>query len=76
MEQAEAIVDVAADWGVELTVRPGYSGRGMYGKSVIALVADSISALVMVGFAAGEIGIPFDVLPTRTDSMGLGVVIY
>jgi hypothetical protein len=78
-DQAEQLAEGLADeFGIDVEVRPDYSGRGMYGATVPAFVTDEDAdkVLAALGFVAGKRGIPFDDLPTRTDSMGLGVVIY
>ncbi len=51
-------------------VSEGYSGRGMYGKTTTGVVCSNVDDAV---FAMGKLGIEDS---RRTDSMGLGVVIY
>lgn len=78
LEQLEELVDNAENYvggWTEIEVREDYSGRGMYGKSVPAVVADNDIRPALF-YAAGELGIDFDEVPQRLDSMGLGVVIY
>lgn len=79
LEQAEDIAEAAneaSDWRYDIQVREGYSGRFMYGEQVTAFTADSTAALMAIGYAAGQVGVRLDDVPTRTDSMGMGVVIY
>jgi len=79
LEAAEAIVERMDDNGAERAeVREDYSGRGMYGRTVVAVVAESISefydaALDLV--EDGEIKAS-DVKGLGTDGMGRGIVIY
>jgi hypothetical protein len=56
-----------------------YSGRGMYGKTCLAITGDRID-LLAIGFTIGsgyndEVD-PSDLVGAREDSMGLRVVIY
>lgn len=81
IEQVEALVQAMQALDVEAEILPDYSGRGMYGRTCIAITSDTSGrAQMALAFAAGQLadeaGIDFDDLPTRTDSMGLGVVIY
>ncbi len=80
IEQVEALVQSMRAFDIEAEVRPDYSGRGMYGRTCTAIVSDDPRVMAALAFVAGmladEAGIDFDDLPTRTDSMGLGVVIY
>jgi hypothetical protein len=74
LEQAEGIVDyMDRELGVEAVVRETYSGRGMFGKSVPAIVTDNIIA---VGYAAAALDVPYQDCPRRTDSMGTSLVVY
>jgi hypothetical protein len=74
IEQAQRIASyMEGNLNCEAEVREDYSGRGMYGKTVPAIVTDNAVAL---GYAAGVLGIPDEDLPTRRDSMGLGFVFY
>ena len=67
-------------------VRDSYSGRGMYGEETYAVVFDSQSdyqrALLYAAFNLGETGaddvegLLADLAKLRTDSMGLGIVVY
>ena len=58
-----------------------YSGRGMYGKTCIAITGDDINFL-MLGVALNEYfsnyheDVPESVYRYRTDSLVLGIVIY
>lgn len=79
-DQAYEIQDEAWDLGVDIDVREDYSGRGMYGKKVVAFVTAGdvslVKAAIAIGYAGDLINIPFQDLPTRVDSMGRGYVIY
>lgn len=76
IEQANEIEDVLVDLGYEVEVRDDYSGRGMYGATVPAFVADDTGVMTAIGYAAAIAEVPLEDLPRRTDSMGRGVVIY
>lgn len=80
VEQVEALVQAMQTLDVEAEVDPNYSGHGMYGRTTVAIVSDDSRAMAALAFAAGQLaeetGIEFEDLPTRTDSMGRGVVIY
>ncbi len=77
LETAEQVVELLDGEGYDdIEVRESYSGRGMYGSEVVAFVADSTSAITAIGWAFGNLGLDLADVPTRTDSMGLGVVIY
>lgn len=89
VEQAETLVKDMQDLlDVEAEVRPDYSGRGMFGSTVTAIVSDDPRAQFALAYVAGRINVieeergvsypafNFEDLPTRTDSMGRGVVIY
>jgi len=71
--QAEKIVEVLAEDGVEASVREEYSGRCMYGATCVAIICDDPMA---VGFAAGKARIPSKDRPKRQDNMGRSMVLY
>lgn len=77
LEQLEQLVDEAYElsWAPEMEIREEYSGRAMYGDTVPAIVADT-DVRPELFYAAGVLGIDFEDVPKRIDSMGLGVVIY
>ena len=55
-----------------------YSGRGMYGKTCLAIVGEGIN-LISLGYALGEMDRDidkYDLDNMRSDSMGLGMVYY
>ena len=86
-EIAQGIVEGAEVEGLELQLRENYSGRGMYGSTTAAIVADSLGEF-MVGLARycgdldpchrdGEIEeVVLAMTNLRTDNMGRGVVLY
>lgn len=84
LDQAKELVEELLVYGCEARVMEDYSGRGMYGKSVPAIILESHSDILTLAYLAGaksESGadnfeMSIDELPTRTDSMGLGVVVY
>lgn len=77
LEELQELVDEACDYVQYgyIEVRDDYSGRGMYGKSVPAVVSDDDIRPALF-YAAGVLGIDYSEVPQRIDSMGLGVVIY
>lgn len=77
LEQAtDLVAELAGEYGVNASVYEGYSGRGMFGRSVVGIILDSTGDLITLGYAAAELEIPIGDLPQRTDSLGLGVIIY
>ena len=76
IEQAEQVAGTLSySFGIEAEIYEDYSGRGMYGNEVPALVLDG-GDIVFVGYAFRSLGFDADDMPTRTDNMGLQVVIY
>jgi hypothetical protein len=77
LEQARQIVEFIEEnlWDEveEIDLREEYSGRGMYGRTVPAIVIDNPT---WIGYAAGALGIEPRDIPQRTDSMGLSTVVY
>lgn len=71
--QAEKIVKVLEEDGIEASIRDDYSGRCMYGATCVAIVCDDPMA---VGYAAGKARIPSKDRPKRQDNMGLSMVLY
>ncbi len=76
LETAIALVDAMSEIGVEAEERKDYSGRGMYGATCVAIVSDDPRAAAALAYCAGLMGLDWDQVPARTDSMGRGVVIY
>ena len=70
INNAKSIVEHLEGDGIEAELRTDYSGRGMFGEQTGAVVADDSSDIFI---AMGELGIKDS---KRTDSMGLGVVVY
>lgn len=60
--------------GHDTTFRPEYSGRGMYGKTCPAIVTDAPAAVV--GAAVIEAGGSMYDVPSRSDSMGRGSMVF
>ena len=77
-ELSNRIAQVISDDGTYTT--RSYSGRGMYGKSCLAIevnsVADSwaIALILAEGFTGDAESLVF--LRPNTDSMGLGAILY
>lgn len=82
-ELAEAIIEAIECSGAEAKLRENYSGRGMYGETTCGVVTDE-SLVFVIGsvisapelFAEDEGFAKFDVGVLRSDSMGLGIIIY
>jgi hypothetical protein len=60
IEMAQGIVDCGGeDAGVELSVYPEYSGRGMYGETCVGIIAptfnDFLRAAVAYAFMIGDV---------------------
>lgn len=76
-EQAQDVENIlAGHYGIVVEARDDYSGRGMYGDTVAALVLENASDIAYVGWAFRCLGFDFDEIPTRTDSMGLRAILY
>ena len=79
MWYAEA-VNILEGIGYNASVRENYSGRGMFGESVPAIVTDAPA--VFVGFALCHTIEPYYVivaqqyLPDRSDNMGRDDMVY
>ena len=75
-EQADDTVDyLDRALGVEAEVRDKYSGRGMYGDSVLAIVIDSGDEMA-IGYVWRCLGFDYDDLPSNVDNFGLRIVLY
>lgn len=77
------VVEHLQEAGYESSFYPDYSGRGMYGRTCPAIVTDAPSALVgfmVAAVVAGDdetyIEDHTDLVPTRSDNMGLSMVYY
>lgn len=73
---AEGLADLLADAGYKAR---SYSGRGMYGARCVSVNLDGLSELLAIGGAI-RAAAPDDVdrlaRDARTDSMGMGTVVY
>jgi hypothetical protein len=74
----------AGDWvGVEVTIHPDYSGRGMFGKTTVAIELEAPSELSVLVAVATKMyvsdvdfkGFLADVC-FKQDKMGHGVILY
>lgn len=77
------VVERLQQAGHEAEVFPDYSGRGMYGRTCPAIVTDAPAALVgfmVAAVVAGDdetyVEDHTDLVPTRSDNMGLSMVYY
>lgn len=73
------------EWGHEAQFRADYSGRGMYGRTCEAIVTDAPAALVGYIIACaihvatdgeGNMEDHIELIPMRSDNMGLSMVYY
>ena len=81
-------VEILNEYGHEASVYEDYSGRGMYGDTVDGITADCSGALIgwaiVVATAESMDGDDYrdihevakDLLPSRTDSLGLSKIYY
>jgi hypothetical protein len=56
LEVAQKIVEAADMIGLDVQIREGYSGRGMFGKSTTGLVGSKTDIVRSIAKAAFEIG--------------------
>ena len=85
-ELKEAILDALTEleWNDECSIRWGYSGRAMYGKECVGIVADDVDAVVeRVGELAvmnlmneDEDAVYEFIRTARYDQMGLSEIAY
>lgn len=80
------VCELLEDHGHEADLRPEYSGRGMYGATVPAIVTEAPS--VMIGILIVQVLVDagletweaaeeaMEMAPKRSDSMGLSKVLY
>lgn len=86
MSNIHEMIRQAADDDLEYEIKylPRYSGRGMYGRSCLALVSDSIQELYTALVYSIEMNKDEDILVSeilydlqpKFDSMGTGYVMY
>lgn len=72
-EQVAAYMDY--NMGLRVEVRENYSGRGMYGGEVPALVYEAGDEL-SIGVAFEALGFDTEDMPRRFDNMGLRFITY
>ena len=85
MELAEMIIEAIENNGMEGELRSDYSGRGMYGASTHGVIiengiGDVVAAIInnadiFVDNDGDPIFVGF-IAPIRSDSMGLGNILY
>lgn len=88
IEFAQSLVEKLSDIGYYAEIHKDYSGRGMYGKTCVGIVADPGLGMI-IGYCAALVVadqsddivdlFSFDVrreLPTRSDSMGHQTIYY
>lgn len=82
-EIAQKAAEYLEGQGYESSARKDYSGRGMYGATVVAIVSDASGPLV--GWAITTIAIDeggygdheiYEMIPQRWDNMGTSMVYY
>ncbi len=70
---AYELEDLATDMDIELEVREGYSGRGMYGETTTGVV---INSELELGWLLAKLGYDTFDAPRRLDNMGLRLIAY
>jgi hypothetical protein len=53
IEVAKALANAAAEIGVDMDIREGYSGRGMYGKTTVGVICEDWPILLQCAALAG-----------------------
>ena len=83
MELAEMIIEAMENNGHEAELRSNYSGRGMFGKSTHGIIIECGIGVVMAAVISNadifvdDDGEPIFVIESiRSDSMGLGTILY
>jgi hypothetical protein len=83
IETAKQIVEAAQVIGADVTLREGYSGRGMYGRTTAGIVGDRTSIIKATAYAAYATGAAghdvdgfIDDLDFSWDSMGRDEIAY
>lgn len=75
-----AAVELLNDRGYEAEFREDYSGRGMFGDCVPAIVTSASGTLVGWALCQAapdpEVARETRLLPARSDNMGMGMVYY
>jgi len=74
IEQANQVCEILSDDLYEATVQTNYSGRGMYGRSCIAIRYNGPATLV--GAACSKAGVENGSIPKRIDRLGFDEVYY
>lgn len=81
LQTAKRLRNAARRLGIEASVREGYSGRGMYGRTTAALTLARIGELAACAAAARvpraereEFALELSRL--SQDSMGFGIIVY
>lgn len=74
LELFQEAAEVVQQRGYAAEVREGYSGRGMLGNRVLAIVTDAPG--VLLGFILKDLGASYSQLPVRIDNMGKDFIHY
>ena len=76
----ERACEILEEEGFESDFRPDYSGRAMYGSTVPGIVSDASGPVVgwaiCIAMAHVAKGMELDMIPRRTDNMGLSTIYY
>lgn len=77
-EQAEFLKAACDNDSIPCGIHPTYSGRGMYGKTTVAISAPSLADLLgaVLNYTAQHDGLAVDWDYLRHDSLGFDVIIY
>lgn len=71
-DQIKTLINLASENEEEYIMSNSYSGRGMFGKECLSITINSRYDMTRFEETLTDLGI----YPGRTDSMGLGVVMY
>jgi hypothetical protein len=75
LEAATMIVDYMGDDETGISIYEAYSGRGMYGETVVGFSAN-YDCRLEISEAIADLGLPRTIVPRRVDDLGLGVILY
>ena len=83
LQLAKKLVECCNEIGVDAEVYENYSGRGMYGKTTSGItlycsLGAFISALIVCADMVAEVDedIRHNLVDMKTDSMGMGIIVY
>lgn len=72
---AQAVRYMKDDLDIDANVMADYSGRGMYGSTVVAITLSG-QDVAGIAYVMGVLGMDYADVPIRVDNMGRDVVVY